>query len=213
MRRLNQHKAMIFVMVTTVAGCDSGQKKSSNFQNVDNTEATTLRQHLINSGVLMPGASGEIVDAAQVSRDEQSTRKTPGDRGVFNSIHHQDQITLLPHRASSLNLATSDDTISVVKDPSVITDDPNGGTCPQRQNICVQACATARAEAVAFAFAHASATACAWAEAWACVFTVAPFTRVCAWSRSQACASAFASAFAAGYASNTETVCARQCSK
>jgi hypothetical protein len=203
---------LLFMVSMTLQSCDSASKSPSAVNNSDDTNRTSIRQSLLNSGAMMPGEK-ETVDASQAQRDEHAARQIEGDRGVFSTMHRDDGITLKPQNKSSMALAEGDETIPVTRNPTVINTPIAGdNTCTERQAICVQACATAHAQAVAFAFAHASVTACAWAEAWACVFTVSPFTRVCSWARSQACSTAFASAFAFGYASDTKTVCDRQCS-
>jgi hypothetical protein len=92
-----------------------------------------------------------------------------------------------------------------------VTTKPADEDCPKPEKVCAEACATATATAYAFAFAHASATACAWAEAWACVYTFDPFSRVCSWAQSSACSSAFATAFGFGFGFDTQTVCNKQC--
>jgi hypothetical protein len=203
---------MTLISILILQGCDAARQDSAPMSQTDDSKTMSIKQNLVKSGALMP-EDQEKTDAAQAHRDEQAARQKTGDRGLFTEMHQEQGITLNPRSNNTLNLETQVDIIPETKTSTPLPGEPNpSGPCQERQAICVQACATAHAQAAAFAFAHASATACAWAEAWACVFTVQPFTRVCSWARSQACSTAFAAAFGAGYATDTKTVCAQQCS-
>jgi len=204
--------SMTLISTLILQGCDAARQESVAKTQTDDSKVISMKQNLIKSGVLMP-ETRETTDEAQAKRDEQAARQKPGDRGLFTAMHQDQGITLNPQSKNQMNLQPTNDQVPVSDPPIMSPDEPNHpGACQERQAVCVQACATAHAQASAFAFAHASATACAWAEAWACVFTAQPFARVCTWARSQACSTAFATAFAAGYASDTKTVCAQQCS-
>jgi hypothetical protein len=183
------------------------------------------------SGVPVPDAGVEPLDPLVIAAASQAAAAAPGARGAFQPFH--DTVApLLP--SGALRLASTKELVSTCQTvdgnaagatPCVGGDAGGGGGggaggggggqadpggCPR---VCATACASASATAVAAAFAHASVQACAFAQAWACVYeSVAPFSRVCAWARSQACVSAFATAFGFGFGFANDQECRTVCS-
>jgi hypothetical protein len=224
-----KHLKYPYILIAFVgfAGCDSAAPTKTNINNHSDAtvESANTSEYaaLKSAGVLLPEGSYKASESDAIS-DEQRARKVQGARGVFQDMHLNQGVTLLPEQTSaSLNLVSSNSQPVTIdqnieerpessdaggSDPATTTAQCNAD---EEKKVCVKACATATANAYAAAFAHASATSCAWAKAWACVFSFRPFTKVCSWAKSEVCVTSFSSAFAAAFDSDTQTVCNSQC--
>jgi len=181
---------------------------------------------LKNAGVPLP-EPGDVtsLDDREVQLASALAAGQTGERAPFSDFHtnvspllpakEQTSLALIPVAAECEAVDTNGNAFDdCAGNPEVSpspSPSPTPGQCPEK--VCATACASASATAAAAAFAHASARACAFAYAWACVFErMAPFNRVCAWSRSEACASSFASAFGFGFATAQDQECKTVCS-
>lgn len=217
---------------TTLAGSPGAEAAAS-------AEDMAKRLSALQSAAIpLPTGPASTLNSGAITTAVQSAQAQSGSRGAFEDFH-RNVAPLLPSPtlASTLGAPASGTAKALAlasEQKQIFCVDANGNivlnandpmACqllvlppvfPPPENcpvVCATSCAQADANAFALAFAHASATACAWAQAWACVYNgVFPFNRVCAWAQGQACFTAFVSAFGAGWDSNSQRKCRKECS-